>query len=72
MGRLTRNRELLSAYKSPELNTAAKRVVLDAMDDTQAYNEIRAIGELFNEANNKQLLNNQPAGDTYPRAFLDA
>lgn len=51
MGRLTRNKELLSAYKSPDANTGAKRIILDAMDNTHAYNQLIQIGQLVNQAN---------------------
>jgi len=51
MGRITRNKELLSAYKSPDANTDVKRVLLDAMDDTQAYDNIKKLGQAFNQDN---------------------
>ena len=50
MGRLTRNRELLSVYKSPDANTAVKRVLLDAMDNTAEYNNIKRLGQAYNQA----------------------
>lgn len=50
MGRITRNKELLSAYKSPDANTAVKRVLLDAMDNTAEYNNIKRLGQAYNQA----------------------
>ena len=45
MGRSTRNRELRNALAQPDLSTGPRRVIEEASDNTDNYNNIVALGQ---------------------------